>query len=119
MSSPIDDYISIAKEHASKNMKRQKATKSASSQQPSSHCGDQQAFYQKRLESELQLQVQIFLKTQDIYDSSTQLKISKKEMDIACIINRTRIIYNIPTIMNIMKMQKELDKLLASQERQQ
>lgn len=38
-------------------------------------------------------------------------------MDIACIINRTRIIYNIATIMNIMRMQKEVDKLLAAQER--
>jgi len=56
VSSPIDDYISITKMHATKT---KKANKGSSTQQEPTQLGSssQQAFYQKRLESELQLQV--------------------------------------------------------------
>jgi len=51
------------------------------------------------------------MKTTDAYDEATQLQIQKRETDVACIINRTRIIYNIPTIINIMRIWREFRDL--------
>ena len=44
------------------------------------------------------------MKSEEKIDSSTQLKILKSQMSITCIIDETRLIYNIPTILRIYKI---------------
>ena len=75
-------------------------------------------FYKKALGQEQQLQVQVFVKTKEKLETSTQLKIEKKKVDVACVINRTRIIYNISTVINLLSINKEVSILLAGQMRE-
>jgi hypothetical protein len=52
------------------------------------------------------------MKNSAMYDSSTQLKVVRRESEVTCVLSGTRIIYNIPTIIEVLKMQEEFESLL-------
>lgn len=54
----------------------------------------------------------MFISYSEGFDASTQLKVEKTHIDLACVVNRSRIMYNIPTIIDVLKLEKEFSFLI-------
>ena len=72
---------------------------------------------QRKDQTENQLHVQVTIKNRQRFEPSTQRVVDDSEMNVTCLMNRTRITYNIETIINVIRAPKELDYLMASQQR--
>ena len=58
------------------------------------------------------MQLQVFIRGSESFDSSTQMKITKTDTDASCVFNRLRLLLNIPTIMEVIKTLQSFDSLI-------
>lgn len=62
---------------------------------------------------EPQLRVNMYMKYYDDFDKERDQEVNKSDMSIECKINHQRIIVNIPTIANVLKVYSQLMEVLS------
>ena len=67
-----------------------------------------ESFEWDALKEEQQLYVQVNIKNSEYFDDSINDSVSKSDMDVNVLINRTRFIVNMPTVANLINVYNEL-----------
>ena len=106
MSSPLDDLVSCGS--VVHHMVDTANVLNLESTRQYKMIEQHESFEWDALKEEQQLYVQVNIKNSEYFDDSINDSVSKSDMDVNVLINRTRFIVNMPTVANLINVYNEL-----------